>query len=104
MDDPSLEGYSHAGDIRGGGVIGHCRRANDLSQSERRFLAAIQELWFGRFESLSIERGQLLLNPWPRTVRYMKLGSKSAVSRRVFNDEFELECPVIELFEYVRSI
>lgn len=77
---------------------------HDLSQSERRFLVAIQELRFGRFESLRIHCGQLALEPWPRTVRYVKLGSEGAVSRREFNDEFELECPVVELFEYVRAV
>jgi hypothetical protein len=76
---------------------------HDLSQSERRFLAAIQELRFGSFESLRIQCGQLLLEPWPRTVRYLKLGSQGAVPRKQFNDEFELECPVVELFEYVRT-
>jgi hypothetical protein len=77
---------------------------HDLSQSERRFLVAIQELRFGRFESLRIHCGQLALEPWPRTVRYVKLGSEGAVSRREFNDEFEFEGPVIALLEYVRAV
>jgi hypothetical protein len=77
---------------------------HDLSQSERRFLAAINELAFGRFELLRIRGGELVLDPWPTTVRYVKLGSKSVASRKGFSGEFELECPLVELFEFVRAI
>jgi hypothetical protein len=50
--------------------------AHDLLPSERRFLAAIDELVFGRFELLRIEPGELLLDPWPKTVRDVRLDRK----------------------------
>jgi hypothetical protein len=68
---------------------------HDLSRSEPRFLAAINEVNFGRFECLRIQRGELVLDPWATTVRYVKLGSESEVPHKELNDEYELECPVI---------
>lgn len=37
----------------------------DLLASERTFVAAMTNLGFGRLEYLRIERGELVLNPWP---------------------------------------
>jgi hypothetical protein len=42
---------------------------HDLSRSEPRFLAAINEVNFGRFECLRIQRGELVLDPWDGTKR-----------------------------------
>jgi hypothetical protein len=53
---------------------------------------------------LRIQGGELALDPWPTTVRYVKLGSKSVASRKEFGGELELECPLLELFEFVRAI
>jgi hypothetical protein len=39
---------------------------HDLLPSERRFLAAMNEIVFGHFELLRIERGELLRDPWPK--------------------------------------
>lgn len=75
----------------------------DLLQSERRFLAAITDLGFGRFEFLRIERGELVLDPWPSTVRGVKFGSEEPAARRG-SEEFELKRQVAELFEYVREV
>jgi len=76
----------------------------DLSQSERRFVAAMNELRFGRFEFLRIEHGELVLEPWPTTVRGVKFGSEDAVKHRPLPDEFELKGQVSEFFEYVRAV
>ena len=46
----------------------------DLRPSERAFAAAMSDLGFGRFEYLRIERGELILNPWPSVVRDVKFG------------------------------
>jgi len=37
---------------------------HDLRPSERRFVAAMQELGYGRFESLRIQGGEFVLDPW----------------------------------------
>jgi hypothetical protein len=34
-----------------------------------------QELGYGRFESLRIERGEFVLDPWPTSVRSVKFGA-----------------------------
>jgi len=40
----------------------------DLRPSERCFLSAMQQLRHGWFESVRIQRGELVLDPWPTTV------------------------------------
>ena len=76
----------------------------DLRPSERVFLAAMSDLGFGRFEYLRIERGELILDPWPTVVRGVKFGSQGPGAAKVPPDEFELKPQVAELFEYVRSV
>ena len=68
------------------------------------FVAAMQHLGFGRFESVRIERGELVLNPWPATVRGVKFGSEESAGPQVSSDEFELKRQVVEFFEYVRAV
>ena len=50
----------------------------DLLPSERRFLTAMQALGSGRFEYLQIRHGELILDPWPTTVRYVEFGGDDA--------------------------
>jgi hypothetical protein len=77
---------------------------HDLSQSERRFLAAMNEINFGRFELLSIRRGELVLDPWPKTVRAVRFGPQDPLVHKQFQNSFELRPPVIEFFDYVRGV
>ena len=63
------------------------RSARDLSLSERRFLDAMNDLGFGRFEHLRIARGELVLDPWPIAVRTVKFGSAGAVPLRSRSEE-----------------
>jgi hypothetical protein len=76
----------------------------DLTVLERCFLAAMTEVGFGRFEFLRIEHGELVLDPWPRTIRGVKFGSADAATREILSDEFELKRQVGEFFEYVRAV
>jgi hypothetical protein len=76
----------------------------DLSASERRFLDAMNDIGFGRFEFLRVERGELVLDPWPITVRGVKFGSVDAAPRKPIADDFELKGQVAEFFEYVRAV
>ena len=76
----------------------------DLRPSERRMIAAIRTLGFGRFEFLRIERGEIVLNPWPTSVREVKFGSQDPGAAKVTAAEFELKPQVAELFEYVREV
>jgi hypothetical protein len=76
----------------------------DLRPSERIFDAALHQLGYGRFEFLRIERGELILDPWPTTVRDVKFGAADATGLKEQPAEFELKKQVAEFFEYVRSV
>jgi len=77
---------------------------HDLRPTERAFVTAMQRLCFGRFESLGIERGELVLDPWPTMVRSVKFAGEESTVPRMSSDEFTLKRQVIELFEYVRAV
>ena len=76
----------------------------DLLPSERRFVEAMSDVGFGRFEFLRIEHGELVLDPWPTTVRGVKFGSSSAATYKPSAEEFELKSQVAAFFEYVRGV
>jgi len=78
--------------------------SQDLLPSEVAFVTAMQQLSFGRFESLRIDNGELVLEPWPTTVRGVKFGSGDAATCRTAPDEFQLKHQVIELLEFVREV
>ncbi len=78
--------------------------ASELRSSERAFIEAVQRLGFGRFEFLRIHKGELVLDPWPTTVRGVKFGSDDHTTSRTPPDEFQLKRQVIELVEYVRAV
>jgi hypothetical protein len=75
----------------------------DLLASESRFAAAMQQLGYGRFEFLRIECGELILDPWPSTVRNVKFCAADS-ARLKESPEFELKKQVAEFFEYVRAV
>ena len=77
---------------------------NDLSASERCFLTAMQELGHGRFEAVLIHAGELVLDPWPMTVRTVKFSGATPNRPRWKPAEFELKDCVAELFRQVRAI
>jgi len=63
----------------------------------------MQQLGFGRFEFLRIERGELVLTPWPDSVRDVKFCAKDDRPEAP-DGEFLLKPQVAELFEYVRDV
>jgi hypothetical protein len=63
----------------------------------------MQQLGFGRFEFLRIERGELVLTPCPDSVSEIKFGAKGDRPEPP-GGEFLLKPQVGELFEYVRSV
>ncbi len=76
----------------------------DLRPSERAFVAAMSDLGFGRFEYLRVERGELVLDPWPTVIRDVKFGSQDPGCAKIPPAEFELKPQVAELFKYVRAV
>jgi hypothetical protein len=77
---------------------------HDLLPSERRFVTAMQQLGYGRFESLRIQRGEFVLDPWPTIVRSVKFGHPPPSQMGAGSDEFELKKQIAELFAHVRCI
>lgn len=78
--------------------------ASDLLSSELLFASAMEDIRFGRFEYVPIKTGELVLAPWPTTVRGVKFGAENRAKARPTCADFELKEPVIEFFEYVRSV
>jgi len=75
----------------------------DMLPSEATFLAAMQQLGFGRFEYLQIRCGELLLNPWPVAVRDVKFGTPATTGKPAAAT-CELRPQVAEFFAYVREV
>lgn len=76
----------------------------DLQPSERAFVAAMSRMGFGRFEYVRIERGAIVIDPWPTAVRDVKFGAQDPGASKLLPAEFELKPQVAELFEYVRAV
>ena len=76
----------------------------ELRPNERRFLHGMQQLGHGRFECLRIRQGELVLDPWPMTVRSVKFGNTTPNRPVSRSAEFELKDQAAEFFAYVRAI
>jgi len=76
----------------------------DLLPSEYRFVIAMQQIGFGSFESVRIENGELVLDPWPTTIRGVKFGSEDHSAPRASAAQFQLKRQVVEFLEYIRSV
>ena len=77
--------------------------SGDLMPSEQRFLCAMREVGFGRFEYVQIRNGQIVLDPWPVAVRDVKFGAETDV-KRTAHSEYQLKSQVAEFFEYTRDV
>lgn len=75
----------------------------DLLPSEVSFVAAMQQLGFGRLENLQIHAGELVLNPGPVTVRHVKFGTP-ATTGKTSGGTSELRQQLAEFFGYVREV
>ena len=64
----------------------------------------MQQLGYGRFESLRIRHGELVLDPWPTTVRSVKFGTTTPNRPAKVSDEFDLKQETAQLFEFVRGV
>jgi len=77
---------------------------HDLRPSERRFLAAMQQLGHGRFESLHIRHGELVLDPWPTTIRTVKFGNATTNRPAGLCGAFELKAETAQLCGFIRGV
>ena len=76
----------------------------DLRPSERRFLAAMQQLGHGRFELVQIRKGELMLDPWPAAVRSVKFGAATPNRPAELSGDFELKEEMARLFGFIRGV
>jgi hypothetical protein len=76
----------------------------ELRQTERRFLRAMQQLGHGRFESLQVRQGELVLDPWPTTIRSVKFRNPTSNRPLSGSVDFELKDQAAEFFAYVRTV
>ena len=76
---------------------------HDLRPSEKRFLDAMQVLGYGRFEWLHIHRGELVLDPWPTSIRTVKFGTATSNQPAIGSEGFELKKEIVDFFAHVRS-
>ena len=75
----------------------------DLSSSERSLVSLLQQLGFGRLESVKIRGGAVVLEPSPTLVQVLKFGAVEShpPSRSA---DFELKKSMADLFEYIRGV
>jgi hypothetical protein len=76
----------------------------DLLPSERRLVAAIHRHRFGHFARLRIENGEVVLHPWPITVREIKFAEKVLNEVQNRADHSKLPKQVVELLGHIRSV
>ena len=76
----------------------------DLRPSERQFVIAMRQLGYGRFESLQIRRGELVLQPPPTAVRSVKFGTTTPNRPDELAGDFDLKEETAQLFGFIRSI
>jgi hypothetical protein len=80
----------------------HPKSTCELRPAEHRFLEAMQELGYGRFEHVWIA-GELVLEPWPATIRSVKFGNPTP-NRPPAKTDFELKDRIAEFFAHVRRV
>jgi hypothetical protein len=79
------------------------RFTGDLSPAERSFSNLLQQLRFGHLESLKIKGGELVLDPVPRVVQVLRLGTAEVVPSD-WPAEFQLKKSLADFFEFVRGV
>jgi hypothetical protein len=77
---------------------------DELRPSERDFVIAMRQLGYGRFESLQIRRGELVLQPRPTSVQSIKFGDSTSNRPDKPSGECELKLQAAQLFAFIRGI
>ena len=75
----------------------------NLSSNRAGLLRLMQDLQFGRIESLNVARGEPVFDPYPRVVREVKLGMRDGV-KATSQEDFLLKAEVRELFVELAAI
>jgi hypothetical protein len=81
------------------------RRLSDLSQSSQLLVSIMHDVQFGRFENLTLARGEPVLDPAPDLIRVTKIGSDTVDHDPNLTD-WTLPSSVVELlneFAHIRD-
>lgn len=74
-----------------------------LSESRRRLVDTMRQMWFGRIENLAVRNGEPSFDPAPRIIREVKFGGENA-PRPESNHDFALKSQVVELLDHLTEI
>jgi hypothetical protein len=78
---------------------------SSLTAPQQRLLELLQKINFGRIERLKVANGQPVLDPFPRVIRDLKLGSADGEARPELGTfDFVLKREHVDLFENLARI
>ena len=75
------------------------RTKQSLSPARQQLVELMQEINFGKVESLQVRDGDPVFEPAPRVLRDFLLGKSNVPHRARARDDFVLKTEVIELFD-----
>jgi hypothetical protein len=78
----------------------HAVTKSSLSPRRRRLLEMLQQVNFGRLESLVIVSGEPVFDPPPRIVREIKFGAENGSRQELGATDFSLKSHVVELLAF----
>lgn len=88
----------------GGGRPNSPQMKSGLSLSRRQLVELMQDINFGRLESLRVSNADPLLDPMPGIIREVKFGSENGSRLERHADDFALKSQVVEMFDYLDRI
>jgi len=73
-------------------------RKSELSAARRRLVELMKDIDFGRIQVLRLRDGDPVLDPMPRIIREIKLGSIESGAQTKLQNDFVLKSQLVELF------
>jgi hypothetical protein len=80
------------------------RLKTTISNPRRQLLRLIANTGFGRIENLDVQGGEPVLDPSPRIVREIRLGSERSHGRRAIDEDLLSRPQVIDLLRLLSEI
>ena len=75
-----------------------------LSGPRRQLLELMQRYNFCRIENLEVRDGEPVFDPASRVRQEIKIGTNNGPRPELEKDDFQLQAPVIELFEHLKRV
>ena len=80
--------------------MAHAVTKSSLSPQRRRLLELLQQVNFGRLETLAIANGEPVFDPQPRIVREIRFGAENGPRKELATTDFHLKSQVVELLAF----